>query len=205
MNVTTIDFDIIMAPVIESYNDLIEKDKMLDNILDKYPYMNNMQGDLFIYEYLTRFIVQTIKEIDQSNVYFITSHEQIVDIINNTQDKIDLVNIDHHHDLGYDITNWNKKESNAYVGNWVKFLYDRNQINSYIWIGDEYSIMPDQDCLIGYSFFNVKEINLLNVIKKTDVLVICESPEWIPFHYTPLFQSWEGLCETWYNVKFDKR
>ena len=55
MKVITIDMDIIMAPVIESYNDKVGLEYSVTDLLNDFPYMKTMQGDLVVFEYIIQF------------------------------------------------------------------------------------------------------------------------------------------------------
>ncbi len=135
MTVTTIDFDIIMAPAIESYNDLISEEQGMTQLCKQYPYFNYAEADLYIYEYLTRFLIAISKKIDANKIYFISNHELAYEILINLKEPFELINIDHHHDINY-FDEWDKPIIMPDDGNWVKALFDRNKITKYTWIGN---------------------------------------------------------------------
>ena len=99
MNIVSIDFDIIMAPSIELY-------RSFDfNGYDNY-YQNIFNADLTMYTKLTEQLLRWFPQVGQNNIYFIESHEQIINFIPKDK-KCSLINIDHHHDLGYaSLSNW---------------------------------------------------------------------------------------------------
>ena len=55
MNVVSIDFDIIMEPDINLYNDWVEGDIGINDYVSEHKVLENLKADLYSYEYLTRF------------------------------------------------------------------------------------------------------------------------------------------------------
>lgn len=133
-------------------------------------------------------------------IYFISSHESAVNIIkqnykNNPKEEINLINIDHHHDLYY-----GNKPNNPIIelecGNWVKYCKERNYIKHYTWIKNFNSNEPGEELenLINKTI-NITNINIKQVVDDTDVLIVCRSDEWIPTTYYSLFYVWIIACE----------
>lgn len=150
-----------------------------------------------MYQFLTEEIVKII----QTNipVYFITDHKNLKDIIqNNTHELVDLTNIDHHHDIGYQIENWKLPLKNYNCGNWVKACWDAGYLNSYTWVHNETSV-PVEDKK-GEEKYLTESIVLSKygqiADKRWDMLVLCASWEWIPGAYHPLFYLWQNLYST---------
>ena len=81
MKITTIDFDIIMNPCIDIYNDA---DLTADQYLTKFDFLGYMKADLKLYKKLTNFIVS----FKSDQVTFIYSHADIIEELN----KIKFVN-----------------------------------------------------------------------------------------------------------------
>lgn len=103
MNCLTIDFDIIMAPSIGLYNDLISDDWTLGKIEKEYPNLSLvLPPDYYLYEYITKYLIHVFKNTSPEKIFFIQSHETAAKILEELT-NIQLVNIDHHHDIGYDI------------------------------------------------------------------------------------------------------
>ena len=190
MNIVSIDFDIIMAPSIEFYNNFTHDRYLFDN-----PLLKVCNADLEHYRKLTTWFFKNLKNVNYENVIFIKSHEQAVNYINKGDT---LINIDHHHDLGY------KKEEDikpdepkCHCGNWVKYLFDNNIISDYIWINNKNSTQP--------LYFNGKieqcAIEDYNLDSLTgDKVIICLSPEWVPPQFHPLFYSWMDICGKGFNT-----
>lgn len=195
MNVVTIDFDIIMKPSIEFYNDMISDEEPMKSYIEDFSFLANIPADLYIYDYLTRYIVRAAK--NNTEIYFIDSHEKIVDIIKELpkDEAINLYNIDHHHDLGYELILWNTPLFNYDVGNWVKYLKDNRYINEYCWIHNENSdSFPKEAERYVNSESVLKNFNLDDEKNQPDILVLCSSFEWIPPVYQPLFYCWNNIC-----------
>ena len=180
MNIVSIDFDIIMAPSIEFYNNLLS---MKPPILED-PLMKVCRADFIHYHRLTKWLHQKIQFIDKENIIFIKSHEMINDYVEG--DDITLYNIDHHHDLGY------KRADNAKIncGNWALHLLKEKKINKYIWINNENSDIG----LIESVDFESQSLRAFNLnTLKPDKIIICFSPEWIPQQFHPLYYLWIDL------------
>ena len=190
MNVVSIDFDIIMAPSIEFYNNFTNDKFLFDN-----PLLKVCNADLSIYRKLTTWFFKNLKNVDYENIIFIKSHEQIVNYIN----KNDIIfNIDHHHDLGYD----EKEINNCNCGNWAKYLLEKNIINNYTWIHNYNSVPPRYfDGKIEQCAFGDYNLDFLEAEK----VIICLSPEWIPPQYHQLLYSWMDICGKGFEEKYTRK
>lgn len=211
MNVVTIDFDIIMAPSIECYNRMIGPTNNCDvleeiNVLTKF-----FEADLHIYKILTEYILSVLSYLDKDNIKFIYNHEDVIKILQEKNIKnANLVNIDHHHDLGYPP----KEESDANnmpfnCGTWVYIGKKLSLINKFTWIRNINSIPPrdlvkdslDKEYIIQNE---IKLLPYLNYLKEnTDMLIICASFDWVPSIWRELFFTWKSICENNYNTIFE--
>lgn len=198
MNVVTIDFDIIMKPSISFYNDMVDVENPLKDYVEEFSYLTNIPADLYIYDFISRYITKSMVG-GCRNVYFINSHESAVDIIEKLpkDEEIHLYNIDHHHDLGYDMDDkdWIMPARKSDVGNWVKYCKDRRYIADYTWIhNDNSDPYPEEAKKYVKNDFDLKEVNLEDKDFIPDVLIICASFEWIPPVYQPLYLTWNSIC-----------
>lgn len=189
MKVVTIDFDIIMEPSIIFYNHIVPSARWEDLYKNAIP--NLFTADLIHYERLTKWVINMFHSLPAENVQFIYSHDMAYELLKD-YDNIELINIDHHHDYGYD------KGDNSKVtcANWVKYLAQENHLASYLWVNNESSdVHPnatiDSQCL--------KKTNLSTL--NPDILIICLSPEWVPPHIRPLFDLWTDFYEQQYKQK----
>lgn len=204
-NIVTIDFDIIMAPCINLYNDWIESQNYtIHNVLSNFPFLENMNADLIIYKRLTEYIMKVIQFLDAEQIHFIDSHEDIQKFIN--EKDITIYNIDHHHDIAYGQTRQkiNIPLLEPHCSNWVKFLKDSNRLKEYIWINNDNSELLFDDILKYYPTKTIKfkDFNLDGLVEKTDMLCICKSSAWILPSYLPLFDLWKTICEKHYQQTF---
>ena len=202
MNVVSIDFDIIMGPDINLYNGWVEGDVGVNDYIQEHKILENLKADLSVYNYLTRFLIKAIKTVGPENVYFIESHETIVKYVGNN--RINLCNIDHHHDISYEEENVALPMITYNCGDWIKYLFDDKKIKDYTWIGNPNSFEPGENVQKYYKYTQktLKEFNIDKIAKNIDMLFICKSPEWIPEHYLPLYDAWIAICEEYYEEPF---
>jgi len=127
----------------------------------------------------------------KNKVMFAINHHSILMELNNIDDKFDIINIDHHHDILYhrDEIIDGEKFDVVNCGSWLWYLHFKNKINSYTWIKNKNSSifnegMTNSENPKNYkSFlkeelpFNIKDINF-------DFIFVCLSPEFIlPEHW----------------------
>lgn len=192
MNIVSIDFDIIMKPSIECYNNIMMDREAYDPML-----LNNFHADLTIYKKLTEWLIETIQLLPAENIIFIDSHEQIIKHIP-MNEQIYLINIDHHHDMGYrPEDNSVEKDKNLHCGNWAKYLLKEKLINEYIWICNENS---QKNFIHNINFHYISEYNLNNL--KANKIIICLSSPWIPNQFRPLFYTWMSIIATIKNTNY---
>lgn len=202
--VLTIDFDIVMAPSIGLYNDIIGDQKGIDSIIKQYPLMEyTFTADFFIYEAVTRALMNLFKKVPAKDVYFIKEHHSLIKLVEDMKD-ITLINIDHHHDIGYNRVLPTTKILRPECGNWVKYLSDKGLIKSYIWVNNENSDMPTGGLSKMYleDEFSIKDGFDISGLEQVDKLIICNSPQWIPPNVQGLFMTWIGLAEEFYDTSF---
>lgn len=184
MNIVSIDFDIIMAPSIELYGSF-ENKQFYEN------YYNNLfNADLLIYTKLTEWLLQHFPTVGQDNIYFIESHQEIVNFIPKDEENL-LINIDHHHDLGYGPPQELEKPiTNLNCGNWALHLLQNKLIKDYVWIKNNNS--KNGYCKYNFNskFFYNYNLNEL----KPDRIIICLSSPWVPQQYHSLFYLWMNMA-----------
>lgn len=194
MKILSIDFDIIMAPSIGFYNNLVGEEDPVEDYVEQFSFITNLPADLYIYEYLTRCILLSLQH-NVKKIYFIDGHDKIINAIPKDE-PVEIINVDHHHDIGYEIENWRLPLLTPNCGNWVKYLKDRKMIDKYTWIHNEEFDPVNED---GEKYLDkevsLSKINLEKIAKEIDCLVICASYEWVPPIYHPLYQTWQTLCE----------
>jgi len=186
--ILTIDFDIIMEPSIRIYNSLVNGQIYLENL----PENNLLQfakADLNIYRKITSYLLKICKNTE---IIFIENHDQVLDFLEDDE-KYDIINIDHHHDLGYGEKQINPKEDEDYnCANWVLMTYDKNVLNSYKWIRNNNSILPKEDNRCPYTD-QIIDTTTLSELPQPDKIILCYSAQWVPQTYRPLFMTWVDL------------
>lgn len=187
MNVVSIDFDIIMAPSIEFYNNLVNSPKLFDN-----PLLQVCNADLIHYKRLTLWLIDQIEYLSPDKIIFIESHEEIINFLPDSS-EIHLINIDHHHDLSYE-----NKDPNLGVncGNWGKYLLNNNKIKDFFWIHNINSILPIFES--NYTHSTIEDYDLRQL--KADMIIICLSPQWVPPQYSVLFHLWVEIVNKKFHI-----
>ena len=197
-NIVTIDFDIIMGPSIEGYNDMVGSEMPLKALVQKFPYFGMAEADLYVYEYVTRYLTEMLMHIDDKDkIRFIASHDLMYHYCKKEKEPFNLINIDHHHDINYN-DDWRQPIVEVDIGNWVKRLFDMKKINRYIWVGNSNSAMFNiDDCPFAdkISMEILKDYDLGRLAANTDELVCCFSAEYIPPQYEALFLTWRAIAE----------
>ena len=197
-NIVTIDFDIIMAPCIELYNNLASAYDW--EYFSQFDQMRVLTADMHHYQKLTKWLIKIINNIDKTNIFFVENHAQIIQYLNK-KEKINIYNIDHHHDCGYQLDE-NKTNLQLHCGNWGLVLKNMNILNDFIWIKNENSnSAPLNKRQVNYKEYNLINFNLDN-LPIPDKLIICLSEQWIPPNFRPLYFIWLDILNNYYNTNF---
>lgn len=206
MNIVTIDFDIIMHWSVAFYNDLLDDDTTIIDIMNDNPNSNFIpHADLFLYRYLTEYILECARSLPKERIKFIESHEEVTKIFDNgtVRSKFNILNIDHHHDIAYDDDDVENEIEELTCGNWVKYLFEkyRNDFQEYIWINDDESVDFEASAFFKRKIkrYNIKLYNLYNLAKTTDYLFICKSTPWIPSNEQELYDNWKYIIDYLYK------
>ena len=182
MNVLSIDFDIIMAPSINLYNNMVPGIKW-DDLLKSLPNLTTTPADLNIYSRILRYLLRVIDKT--SSIFISYSHSFIQDYLKNDND-LNITNIDHHHDIFYDIKDKDKKLEECNCADWVKYFHDQSKLKNYTWIHNDNSCDPNFEVNFKYSKIPFKEFEFDD---SYDKYFICLSPEWVPPYYHSLFYT----------------
>lgn len=188
MKILSIDFDIIMAPSINLYNDKVPQTDWTS--LEEIPYYKLCTFDTIHYKRLTKYLIHQFRKKDKEQLYFFENHAMVAKLIENSSKKINLVNIDHHHDIEY--ANGPKANEHLTCANWVNYLYNINKIESYIWVNNPNS----SSCEIEYSNFksiNFKDYKLEE--EEFDIICLVLSEPWIPPYLRNLYFLWLDLAK----------
>ena len=192
--VVTIDFDIIMAPSIGLYNDKVPGNSWEELLKDPYFQLLTIDSDHYIK--IIRYLLRCIKHLNKEDIHFIEDHGRVVDFVNS---PCNLVNIDHHHDCGYEQDG--KEKEWPTCANWVGYLHNKGFINGYTWYHNSNSMLepPTKVPRAEYEFDKIEADDL----PLPDELIICLSEPWVPFSYRPLFYALMDICNAFYDTHFE--
>ena len=195
----SIDFDVIMDSYLELYND---KESIPWEIrLNALPGLREMPVNSFHYEKITQLLLYILPIVKIQNVHFIKQHHSICKFLK-ADEQYNIINIDHHHDWYYREP-YSPLKENLNCGNWINWAYQNGLVNSFTWIKNETSKLPEVEIKeINFSEFLLKDYDL-NSLPKIDELYICLSPEFVPPYYYPLFFTWVNIYSTFYKKHFD--
>lgn len=174
MNILTIDFDWIMSPVIEAYNNFVDEDDWKTRNLCWEEIHRVLPGMNFFPDLSLFDNVIEICEKYQDRLYKINSHEEVIPYCKGADV---VVNIDHHHDwYGTQLI----REPNC--ADWARYLWDTKKIKQYIWIANptsnsfpffKFDIPKDGVIVInGDPFFTLSKFNF-------DKIILCKSEYWL--------------------------
>ena len=182
MNILSVDFDIIMAPDLPLYNNLIRVGECpLKIVQERFPILQYVKADLGIYQTLVPRILQITKDLKPQDIRVSFSHEDIKYMLEDLKD-VTVYNIDHHHDLGY-----GPDCEECTCANWGDYFIKKGIIKNMIWINNENSDLnhkyKDSDQV---GFLHLKDFSFNN-LPHIDKVFICLSGEWVSEMYHPLF------------------
>ena len=191
MNILSIDFDWIMEPNIEAYNHFVQAplefgvEESWKRIKEKI-YDINLECDIKKFEQLYFLIKKHTSYLKNEDIIISNYHNELFNFLNylsniNKSERFNVINIDHHHDLGY----LDDDLSMVNIGNWMGCAYKNFNIDNYLWIGNKNSTLPfDNHDFLNY--FYTTDFNIINDIT-IDKIFICSSWEWVPLKYKSLF------------------
>lgn len=209
MNVLSIDFDIVMAPDINLYNDIINcqgNQVTIEKLIESHYFLSGLRVDFEHYKKLTLYLLEVIKSLKPEDIRISYNHEDIKYLLKDLS-NVNVINIDHHHDLGYDSDEDLRGCKECSCANWAKYFLDRKNIATYTWIKNTNSNEKKDMFLQSWSK-NLYERELINInsleefLPKIDKLFICLSPEWVPEWYHSLFYLWVDYFNKYYNTYF---
>ena len=194
--ILSIDFDIIMAPSIELYNDKVPGLSQ-EKLIEVFPILEYCQADMSHYQKLLSYLLEIVPKMSPDNIHIAFSHQTILKYIPKDEEN-HIVNIDHHHDLGYEEDLIEKKMDTC--ANWAKSLFLRNQIESYTWMNNSNSSKLPENIENRTKFkekIHIRDFRDFDMSYPVpDILFICLSPEWVPLNYRPLFYSMLDVINT---------
>lgn len=203
--ILSIDFDIIMHLSINLYNIYVEEaddpEELWKELEEEYEYekYNLLKYDK---EVLIN-IIKLLKANLNKPIHFIQNHEEIVDLLKETENyentQYDIYNIDFHHDIWYNKQDFYyiNKHDEYNCANWIGYLFLKKKLSSITWLKAPKSISPN---FASYELKNkLTELTLKNFNQLKDIdfdeVYFCLSPQWIPPRYRIFYQIIKELLE----------
>lgn len=200
-NILTIDFDILMNQDIELYNCHIDNNYGIEDLMQYSKILEQCDFDHRLYAILTNYILNILFNAEKEQFYFITNHEEIIDLID---EDSNIFNIDHHHDLGYQRELKEEDINGIGCANWGYYGFKNKLIKNYIWIHDTNSQMIINEELFNrYNIYtiNFDDLNLNEIDLSFDKIILCLSPNWIPPKFRDYFYLWRDIVNSYYKSK----
>lgn len=189
MKVLSIDFDLIMYPCIKLYNNLCRGNENATVLWQEIE--NQLNVDKFLC-YDANVLIK-IAKIIKNNVLHgaklipIEEHQQIVAYLPETE-KIELLNIDFHHDILYNPDNLLEMADfgNYNCGNWVGYLFMQDRLSKYSWLKAPQSSLYNMEIKpFDHTILGLKDLD--KVENNYDYVFFCFSPQWVPYKYRHLY------------------
>lgn len=147
-----------------------------------------------ITEYLDKFNLDFVKSIlrhfEGTKVQIVESHEEVLFYIDKNK-EINLINLDFHHDFGYneeqisccELNNFSELQQVDQEASWVLFLYLQYKLKSYTWLGSEESEFELSLLKHGFKIHLEKGSTFkpydFELPIKVDKIIICKSLNYI--------------------------
>jgi len=207
MNILSIDFDWIMEPTINSYNNFSHPQENWTfntwrDIKFEIPEGNFSFNPDKYYQLLNIIINFRLNCKDLDYIYTGLDHHFILDAMKfwniNKEESILLCNIDHHHDCGYIDKGEQYLESiekqNPSLANWVYYFCKEYNTTQYLWIKNDNSMWPPDNMELSNSPLFIPSSDIASIRKiNFDRLFICLSPDWVPPKYYPMYNVIEDI------------
>lgn len=125
------------------------------------------------FDNIINYFFNYIDDVPLKNIVFSQAHSNIfytLDPIYRKKTSINLVHIDHHHDIWYQTTPYNSFNSSNWLG---YYLNKKNFIENVYWLANHDSNRKDHDDLVTITY-DIDEVKL----KKFDYVFVCNSPNY---------------------------
>ena len=235
LHILSIDIDYILEPCINLYEKHLTQGhpffvsyvEMLDHPADVLAHWRdlapliNKAGEISQQNYLDVIDLYSkalfgLKKSESDKLYFADNHDTILTPLQNMYqegDKFNIINLDHHHDIYYNISQMQNVDlyNLASPADWVWYLEKNNLLKTYYWIGNDNSedFKPIQKKKpVGISntgfFKSLKEFreDETRMPKKFDLIYVCKSPQWTPTKFYSYFENLKHLAENYFKKEF---
>ena len=197
--ILTIDFDIVMYPCLQIYNDYVSGNA---NPTENWEYLKRERGiePFMRYDAKTLMLIGRIinkqRNVHNAHFFVCSEHQEVVDNLKLSdtfnEDKFDIVNIDFHHDIWYRPEDKNILLSfdDYNCSNWLGYLILKEKTESVQWYGAHNSSnFFDNEYKNGelpYTRYRLDELSELENIAFDEVYFVL-SPQWVPYEFCHLF------------------
>ena len=185
-NILTIDLDFLVRDIrslnscipfemVEEYEDLKDLNKLwkCTKELHKLRFKKEID-EKAICKGTLEFVLKIIESNPESVHFFERDHDEVLNYLHDDCDNT-IVNIDFHHDLGYDFS---EDQKQPMINNWTLWGWDEGLIKSYSWIGRSTSAHP-VTATIPYEYLEWRDIDV-DKLPEFDEIHIIRSPEFCP-------------------------
>ena len=185
-NILTIDLDFLVRDIrslnscipfemVEEYEDLKDLGKLWDCTRELHKLRFKKEIDeKAICKGTLEFVLKIIENNPEAVHFFSRDHDEVLNYLQDDCDNT-IVNIDFHHDLGYDFS---EDQKQPMINNWTLWGWDEGLIKSYSWIGRSTSAHP-VTATIPYEYLEWRDINP-DKLPEFDEIHIIRSPEFCP-------------------------
>ena len=185
-NILTIDLDFFVRDIrslnscipfemVEEYEDLKDLEKLwkCTRELHKLRFKKEID-EKAICKGTLEFVLKIIESNPEAVHFFERDHDEVLNYLQDDCDNT-IVNIDFHHDLGYDFS---EDQKQPMINNWTLWGWDEGLIKSYSWIGRSTSAHP-VTATIPYEYLEWRDIDV-DKLPEFDEIHIIRSPEFCP-------------------------
>lgn len=185
-NILTIDLDFLVRDIrslnscipfemVEEYEDLKDLGKLwkCTRELHKLRFKKEID-EKAICKGTLEFVLKIIESNPEAVHFFERDHDEVLNYLQDDCDNT-IVNIDFHHDLGYDFS---EDQKQPMINNWTLWGWDEGLIKSYSWIGRSTSAHP-VTATIPYEYLEWRDIDV-DKLPEFDEIHIIRSPEFCP-------------------------
>lgn len=202
VKVLSIDFDYIMFPCIRLYNDMCGGGESGKVVWDAIEHVRGIKEfltfDRNAYKMISTLVIKNV--LDEAIFEPIQEHQELVDILKKYYydeskeeftHKFDLLNIDFHHDCGYnpdtiaDAISFDEYS----CADWITYLNAKEVIEGPVkWLKAPMSDLPDpnnEELKVEIKTMAADKEDIMN--EKYDIVVFCLSPQWVPHDFRHLY------------------
>jgi hypothetical protein len=198
-NVLSIDLDFIAEPYIQLYHNMTHEasvEKTWELIFSHPALVSNnfdVNPDNVIYtlDIFSRSLVHC------KNVAFGITHDSILYELEN-ENNLNIVNIDHHHDIMYPPSRLELNYDLVSEGIWIEWLHKKSKMEKYVWIRNENSWPLQKECptTMEWSSYLKTEYQYEMI---PDLIFVCLSPAYIPKFHWFYFKIFMNLYKAFYD------